>query len=314
MSYTAVTKGSDANPAQTLVSDLNTILLAAGYTNESDSPWTSGAKYARIWKSAAANNSSGIDFFICAYYDSATAVLVNLSVFETWDSANHKRRKYVPGASLNNAIPNASDNYCITDATGYLPDVGVTYVYTVDVNGSLTGYQYWISCTIDRLIIASRVSTDSCVYLGLVDNRLNTTDFPAAADRLWQGYVGGVLSSRLAGGPSSEAGGYTREVGQTAASWLNWGGWPGYDATSFIYPVGCGLESYDWFYKSGWYANPAIIYSGLGSCAVPVATMKDVYFCNRAAASNNGDTLTIDSKACVKMSYTSSKLWVDSTV
>lgn len=314
MSYTTVVKGADANCGLTLLTDLNTIMLAAGYTNTSDSPWTSAAKTAYIWKSASVDNGGGTDFYIIGYTPSNNSVSPVFMVGEYWDSTNHKLRKYVPANS--NLTPNAADNYCVNDATGVLPDSAT--LFSLGPTVSTTGYQYWISCNINRLVCAARVATtDTAFYVGQTTNQLNTTDFPSAADAILLCRPGYGYSRNAGYGINYQQCGFTRDPGQTASAASNFSGTMPTSADEIVWPRYSDLGNSDWWYKPGWYASLVPVYenhSVSGGIFIPRVFLKDVYGCGRTPTTTNGDTLTIDEKTCVKMSYGSVKMFVDNAV
>src|ERR1039457_6324853 len=107
MSYTAGSQGTDANCGIDFLNTLSAAILAVTGWSLIET-WTSGAKTAKVWKSAVANNGVA-DFYVIGYIASNVTVAVSLKCGEAYDSVNHKLQKYVP-ASGSGITVDASDN------------------------------------------------------------------------------------------------------------------------------------------------------------------------------------------------------------
>ena len=93
MAYATTTINS-AQPAVELMAWLDTQMQANGW--QFVETWTSSTKVANVYKSPAASNSVGVDFYVATYRPSSTPPLINIMLFEDWDAVNKKARKYAP--------------------------------------------------------------------------------------------------------------------------------------------------------------------------------------------------------------------------
>jgi hypothetical protein len=178
MPYTAATAGSTATPASAFMTALNTLLTATGcfvYVED----YVDGTNTSKIYKSPAANNAQGTDWFLNVNRTSNDATTVQFGLAETWDTGAKLFHTYAPyvysdyyspsayipitgykfddgGAGISPSAPNGGGSWCA-------PNVGL----------GTTGYQYWVSVTPNRLVVATRVATtEYCVYVGLYDDLL----------------------------------------------------------------------------------------------------------------------------------------------
>ena len=169
MPYTASSQGAQANCASVFMATLDPLLVAAGYVFVEEVANVN--QKVRVYKSPAASNFFGQDWFLIVRRDTDPDTNILFSVTEQYNSTTHLCFNYAPsGASL---VPTAQ--FAVNDGTGKAP-----YSTSLGWRGCLittAAFNYWCSLTPDRVVIAIRYgTTDTGVYVGLYD------DFhPAAA-------------------------------------------------------------------------------------------------------------------------------------
>lgn len=191
---------TSAQPAVDLMVAYDTTILAAGYTFVEQ--WVSSTIVANVYKSPAASNSFGQDWYL-ATYRTATTSSVSLTVFESWDATNKRAIRYVPSTS--NLTP-AATTYAVNDASGLLLSGAITRP-SVGVNTS-TIYYWYIHANMDRVVAGSSVS--NAVYAGLADSVIPGDPFPLV-----------VLTTQSSTSSQTTLGGVTREPFQTSATTYN---------------------------------------------------------------------------------------------
>jgi hypothetical protein len=280
MSYTSTSQGADANPAATFMTALNTILVAAGFTNVES--WTSSTFTAIIYKSPAASNTFGSDWYLVVSRTSDADTNVSFTVAEVWDTGTKKVRNYA--ATATTRTPTGS--YAINDATGLAPNSGTLFIATVGL--SAAGFQYWVSATCDRVVVATRVSTtDSGIYAGLYDDLLPIAGSPFP-----------LLVGNLNSGNNNSS---TREPYTTTST-----------SNAFIVnfpltncywgPVSIGVDIYQGKYVTA----RVVVHSSRATASNMTGVrglLKDVINANVAAAVN-GDTLAVTDALGATRNYT----------
>jgi hypothetical protein len=277
MSYTATTQGADANPAATFMTTLDTILVAAGFT--AVETWTSGNYTAIIYKSPAASNVQGADWYLNVLRSSNSSSVVSFGVAEAWNTSTKKFTSYAP-ANITTQTPTATFTY--NDATGVLPN-GTLMMKGIVL--STSSFPHWISATCNRVIVGTRVSsTNYGIYAGLYDDLLPAaiSPFPLC-----------VLDT------AGSNGGSTREPGATTST-----------ANAFglkADPGSWGLQygSAD-VYQGKVIASRAGLWSyrgAVGGANGLRGLMKDAVQCVISSAVN-GDTLAVTDSVGVTKTYT----------
>lgn len=309
MAYSTGTTESDSYPAKTFMeSIIHPLMTANGWTYVEE--YVSSGRTARIYKSPATGNGVA-DFYVTVYRSSDSGTAVAFGVGEVYDTGTHRLMKYAPYSS--NTVPNSSD-YTIVDASGKDPTLGESSsFYNPSVNLSTTGHSWWLSVNVKRLIVATRVaSTDYQVYVGLVDNLIDTSLYPSAAVPIliYQGDSAGSSSS----GADRNGAAMTREPGQTAATSANWA----------VYHTGISFSYYETTWPGGMYHDYDPLWTGGKHLVyrVPIRAARDGLKLPRALfpadvvilprlSSVHGDTITLDGKTWVQMMP---RMFVDTTV
>lgn len=303
MAYTASSQAYSATPASDLLTTLDGLITAVSGWSLVET-WTSGSKTAKIWKSAVAQNGVK-DFYVVGYISSNTTNSLALKVCETWDAANKKMKDYSVGDGTSpNAAPAATTG-CVTDATGVLPDSTQPYGPVVQFPAYGGAFPYWVSVTAKRIIVATRGgSTDYCVYAGLVDNLMNTTDHPWAEVALGNWLLGysGTPSANTAG--STYGACMTREIPGLAAVRGNFC-MPVYGQST--YPA-VSTPAFTLLNTGKYYvARSAIIHGRTMATDSQVLLRaifpEDLIVVPQLTASVNGDTVAYDGKTWVRMSF-----------
>ncbi len=289
MTYTSGTQGATGTPAATFAATMNTALLAGGFTFVETV--TVSTQTTPIYKSPAASNSFGSDWYLGLWRGSDAAVSLKLAVAEVWDTGTHKYRNYAP----NPATFTPTSAFAVNDAAGQAP--GSTYggVANGGVTLAATGYQYWISVHPNRVVVGTRVgSTDYGSYAGLYDDLLPVaiSPFPLC-----------VVTLATGSGQNTASGAATREPGTTTSTATycfgacvstTAGPWGPATAAADLYQ-GKAITA-----RLGLYSSRANITLLTGANGLR-GLLKDVVYCPIAAA--NGDTLAVTDPAGTTRNY-----------
>jgi hypothetical protein len=302
MSFTASSIGATANCAKALADAIHPLLTAAGFTHVED--WTSSTKTARIYKSPAASNSFGSDWYLNVYRSSDTATGLSLFVAEAYNGTTKRFTNFAPNTQ--SLTPTAS--FAVND-TGVLPDgsggsvAAMSTSYPIGVGTG--GYQYWLSAHPNRVVLATRVGTTDCAtYAGLYDDTLQSSGSPFPL-------VTCALDTQASTSTSS-GGRATREPFTTTSNQYNF----------FVVPAPFG---------AGGVAGPSAS-DTYESKVIPVKAMvmgrgvqgnafrgsfKDL-LATYLVAGANGDTLTIGAKTYYRISHfvtaVGNQYWVDGSI
>lgn len=218
MAYSTTTINS-ATPAVGLMDWLDTEILAAGWTDVET--WTSSTKTANVYKSPAASNDAGVDFYVTIYRASTTDTSIKVMIHEAYDAVNHKLQKYAPAAGTGITV-NVADN-TVTDATGVLPDSATPRGILVNFALS-TSIVYWLTVDIDHIVLGSNYAV-GVVYAGIADSLLTSAADPVCL----------VVTGNRANGEGAGAASFTREPGAPAAAAGNFLGLLPFTGTSYNY-------------------------------------------------------------------------------
>lgn len=191
MPFSSGSQGADANYGKTFMETiLHPALLTAGFTYVEER--TQSTATARVYKSAAGSNYFGQDWYLIVYRGADTSTPA-FGVCEVYDSANHVCKNYAP--KVTNLTPTAQ--FAVNDATGKAPTDTANVKLDVSLTLSSTGYQWWMSLTLDRVVIAGRYSSaDTGVYVGLYDDLQATaiSPFPLVVTTLTANSMGGATT------------------------------------------------------------------------------------------------------------------------
>lgn len=287
--------GATATPASTLAAALDTMILSVTGWTAANAALVSGTSTWNVYKSAAANNSFGSDFYVAIGWNTATPTSIFLTVFEQWNSTTHLATNFPPNtAQIPVAVTFANPN-----AAAALPSTGTTMHYLASGAAFTTvnPVTYVAGCTPDRIWWGTNnVAVNEGFYAGLYEsaNAISLDPFPLVCVKL-----GGTGSSNSGSGVTNPAaampGLATREPGQTASSAIN-------------FSVGCGgsisnswtlvINSID-TYSGKYYVGRAAVF-GRSSSGFR-GLLKDVYM--GPLQTQNADTVTWTLSAVNHTSY-----------
>lgn len=213
-----MTWASGNHPASTPIrSTLAGPLAAAGLTRVTQDYASEAGVTLDVWKSAAADNSAGIDWYlIVGDLLSAGQRTALFSVCEGWDDATKTATKYIP--ATNNVAPAADFS---VGAGAVAPTQANIFYMTSPWGGGwldTSGTTYKVSATPDRVITSFGSGVLSTCYSG-IGERIHDQTLDPAMPLLCVSidgnttYTSGVLNPWR--------GGTTREPGQTTAHAAN---------------------------------------------------------------------------------------------
>ena len=305
--YTSGLQAPSSTPAATFAATLHTALLAGGL--EFVETWISGSNTAGIYKSPAASNTFGQDWYLNTVRGTDASTSIWLGVAEVWDTGTKKLRNY----ALLGATRTPTASFAINDATGLSPATLTNAGCSAFL--AAAGFQYWISANPDRVVVATRVgATDYGVYAGLYDDVLPPaiSPFPLCAVKL--------LDDGAAG---AGQGGATREPGATTSTANAFGVYVN-SSTSSPHTTAAGV------YAPSPVIGRAVLHTSrlnISGAAFAAKTMrgylKGVAFLSPAAGAAafvNGDTLTVteprsgDVRTYTAMGATPAYYWADQGV
>lgn len=209
-------------PALQLAMVVDPTLITEGYVKVSTNVAanianaTSGGIF-NVYKSPAANNACGNDWFLAIGWDNVTNSNLYITVFESWNTSTNNASAFVPNVA--SVTPNLTYNVPFAANTLSSSNLYVATSNTMPTNDGIT-YNY--SINIDRLILAEANTSNTdyawAAYAGLYDSFLSPTADPIP---LLVNVIGAPATPPQLGtsGPQSGSGGATREpLKQEAAS------------------------------------------------------------------------------------------------
>jgi hypothetical protein len=208
---------TSATPAKDLMAALNPLLTANGFTFVETFQTTAGTTNpsADVYKSPAAGNVFGQDWYLILRRQADTNVNLWVQVAEGYSTGTHKASNFGGTGASTTPTPGTYTNP--TAATA--PDA--FGAYPVSLTTSL--YTYWYSITANRVILGIKTTSEMGLYAGLYDDLLpsGVTQFPL----VWVTFPTITTNTAGIGGgvASGVMGGFTREPGQTAAGADNFG-------------------------------------------------------------------------------------------
>lgn len=219
MTYSSGTITS-ATPASALLAAFDTAILAVAGWSKVTSLLVVGTNTWSVYKSAAASNSFGSDFYVAFGYVTATGTILHTTIFEQWNSTTNVATNFPPNSAQ---IPTAT-TWANPQAAASLPTTGTTIAYIDTPAFVTTGFSYGISVTADRIIYWALSSTNSVgFYMGLYDPFLPIASDPFPICLLQLGPNNAVNAVAVSTVPASLIGLCTREPLQTVSASTNFG-------------------------------------------------------------------------------------------
>lgn len=171
---------TDSNAPATLYAAMATALSSAGFTLV-DTQVISTRTH-KVWKSAAANNSQGIDWYLDVAYTTTGAGSIWLGAFEGYTSPNGLRGPY----NASDTTAAESTFYTRFGSTASALETNWTHISNniAQISAPATAFAYFISITGDRVIAMTSVTATSVAYCGLFDmytpwsNKIGGLAFP----------------------------------------------------------------------------------------------------------------------------------------
>lgn len=269
MPYTSGSQGADAVTGAKVFMEnvLHGALLTAGYTYVEEV--ANGNVKVRVYKSPAASNFFGQDWYLLVKRTSDASITVDFAVTEQYNSSTHLCFNYGPSAT-SGLTPTAQ--YAVNDAAGKAPDNAAVWYNQLQFMTS--SFNYYLSITANRMVVGVRSGASaSAHYAGLYDDfqPLATSPFPLVVHEL---IILGGFSAR---------GSATREPNTLAANTNNFRTGPAL-SNSQMYTTSF-TDSY-----SGRSTVGRTYFLGRSSGYMR-GLLRDVYACN-VLYGTTGDTLT----------------------
>lgn len=162
---------TSATPAKALLDLLDADLVAVGYVRV-ETALASGGVTWNVYRSPAAANFFGSDWYFALGYDTAALSTLYSCVCEDWDATNKLAVRFAP--STTGLVPGAG--YVNPQAPSALP-AGFTLSHLLPT----TAFSYAYSALIDRLAIGAWTGASThrfSWYVGLYDSFYSTVDDP----------------------------------------------------------------------------------------------------------------------------------------
>lgn len=200
------------------------VTAAAAATSPDGVTWTaqvvnvsnSTQPTADVYKSPGAGNSFGSDWYLILRRSSDASPNVFYQVAESYNSTTHLMSGY--GGMGITATPVAVT--FANPGAAVAPDVSSGIAATANLQTTTTIFSYWVSVSVERLVVGIKTSTETGFYAGLYDDLLpaGVTQFPLVCAKLPTVITS---SQAIGGGGANATGGFTREPLQGSASALN---------------------------------------------------------------------------------------------
>lgn len=220
---------TSANPAADLYTAMAAALTSAGFTL-SDTQVISTRTH-KVWKSAAANNSQGLDWYLDVAYTTTGAGSVWLGAFEGYSTPNGIRGPYNNPAD--GTVPDAT-TFSRYGATGSALETNWTHISgnLGQIQVTTSAFAYFISITTDRVIAMTSVAPLNVAYCGFFDtyapwaNKCGAALYPLVTCVVSSPAASVHCGAYLSGGNSTYPAGLTRRPPVAAAgSNANFGGY-----------------------------------------------------------------------------------------
>lgn len=185
---------------------------------------TSTSATGDVYKSPAASNQFGSDWFLLVRRAFDNATQVYYQVAETYNLGTHRAGNIGGLGAV--SYPNAGSN--TNPSSGFTPDAalgGFANNAYIPFTGAAV-FPYYISANPNRVIVGVKAPTETGFYAGLYDDLLpaGITQFPLVCVRL-----PAAANSLLGGNNNSSTGGFTREPLPTASLSTN------FEATTYMF-------------------------------------------------------------------------------
>ncbi len=209
--FTGNTGGS---PALAVVTQIETMLSAAGYELV-DTFIPTGTETYRVWRNPAANNQSGVDWFVSFGRASDTATTVTVMLGEAYLASDHTMRKSTQTSNTTARTVDTDQTAIASTAVnvaglGMRSTLGVpantAYLLSVNRQRIIIGVNFAASTTTSGVL----VNPSPCLYLGCFDSLV-----PASVSR---DTALGQLSIFFSSSNHYLAGSTTREPGLVAGT------------------------------------------------------------------------------------------------
>jgi hypothetical protein len=174
---------------------------------------TSISAMADVYKSPAASNQFGQDWYLILRRATDYAAGLSYQVAEGYSTATHKASNY--GGTAATVAPSATT--FVNPAAAAAPET--VAVLPVALTAAIP-FTYWVSATANRVVVGVKTSVEAGFYAGLYDDLLpaGTTQFPLACALI---PATQTVAYAIGGNNSVGSGGFTREPGQAASSAVN---------------------------------------------------------------------------------------------
>jgi hypothetical protein len=178
---------------------------------------TTETSAADVYKSPAASNQFGQDWYLILRRNADTATQLYYQVCEAYNATTHRASNLGGLGVSTTPVPTTFANPTAASA----PDAATgTSAGAAGLVLTTTAFSYWVSTTGNRVVVGVKTSAESGFYAGLYDDLLSagTTQFPLVCAKFPANQlVGGAIGA----GTATQTGGFTREPGQTLASAAN---------------------------------------------------------------------------------------------
>lgn len=156
---------TDSNAPATLAGLIHTALLSEGYTLEDTV--VIGTRTHKVYKSAAAINTEGIDWYLDVAYTTTGSGSIWFGAFEEYDAVAHTGGFGPYGGSIDSTAPDAIE-YSRYGASKYALETNWTHVSQnlARLQTTTNPMAYWVSVTPTRVIGLTTVSPAAPVYCG----------------------------------------------------------------------------------------------------------------------------------------------------
>lgn len=271
---------TSATPASALIAIMDATITAITGLSKVSAAIVVGTNTWNVYKSAAANNSFGSDFYFALGYNTTTPTFVLMTVFEGWNSGTNLASNFAPNSTQ---IPVVT-TWANPNAAAALPSTGTTMAFlSCSTALTTTAFSYFYSVTNDRLVFGWFSSAaQEGFYLGLYDSFQTVANdpFPLCALRFGTGFGNAMTTAA-----TTLAGLATREPRQTVSTAINFGvGATGAASSCWTLNNSTNAEIY-----SAFPFVSRVLLQGRASGAYR-GLLKDIYI--GPIQINNGDTIT----------------------
>ena len=176
---------------------------------------TSANPVADVWKSPAASNQFGQDWYLILSRIGDFGATLYYQVAEQYNAATHRATNY--GGTAVSVAPVAAT--FANPAAAVAPELARPGSASLTLTAA-TPFTYWASANGNRLVVGVKTNSEQGFYAGLFDDLLpaGVTQFPLVCAYIAVPQTSGYA---IGGGTGFGMGGFSREPGQAAASTSN---------------------------------------------------------------------------------------------